>query len=190
MSIFSNAARAIILVAGLAALGASAAYACDNCTGPAYRDGGYDGGRNEVYRDGNSNGDCRGDGCENRYSEGCRDNCYHRDDGCRDNCYRHDDGCRDNCYRADNGCRDNCYRRYDGCRDDCHRADNGCHDNCYRHYDGCHDGCYRGSSNYSCYAGRFDCRFEDGCCDNGFRERFYDAHPVWNGGGAYGFYGE
>jgi hypothetical protein len=170
MSRISSVLRAIVVIAGLSALGTGAASACDGCTDHGYRDGarhdgydgdrdgwrhgGYDGDRRDGDRDGYRDGGCRGDGCDHRYA-----------DGCRDNCYRHDDGCRD------------------GCR----RADYGCHDSCYRHDYGCHDGCYRRSANYSCYAGRFDCGFDDGCCDNGFRARYYDDRAVTYGG-AYGIY--
>jgi len=188
----SSIMRAIVLVAGLSGLGAGMAYACD-CDGPAYHDGwrhdgGYrqDGDRHDGYRqdgerrDGDRDGDgCRGDGCEHRIA-----------DGCRDNCVRHEDGCRDHCMRADDGCRDDCVRHDDGCRDHCYRADYGCHDNCYRHDGGCRDGCGRRSENYSCFSGRFDCHFvDDGCCNAGFRERFYDDHYGRTYGGAYGIYG-
>jgi len=154
MSIFSSALRAVVIIAGLSALGAGVAYACD-CDGPAYHD--------DYHHDDGWRHD--GDHYDGDHRDGYRDG--DRYDGCRDDCHRHDDGCRDHCYRADYGC----------------------HDGCYRHYDGCHDGCYRGSANYSCYAGRFDCRLEDSCCDAGFRARFYDDHYARSYGGAYGYYG-
>jgi hypothetical protein len=162
MSIFGSVLRIAVLAMGLATMSAGAALACDNCQ--------------------------RHD--DSRYHDG------YEHDGYRDDGYRHDgwrdgdrrDDCRDHCERHDDGCRENCYRHEDGCHDGCRRADTGCHDNCYRHYDGCHEGCGR-SENYSCYSGRFDCRFEGGTADSEFRARYYDGHDRFSGG-EYGFYGE
>lgn len=118
-----------------------------------------------------------GYGYHDGYGDGYRHDGYR--DGWHDG-YRHD-GYRDDRY----ACGDGCGRRTDGCRD-----------NCYRHYDGCHDGCGRhrcydrcGEPNYSCRSGFYDCRFEGSWSDERYRRRYYDAHPQWSGGGAYGFYG-
>jgi hypothetical protein len=112
--------------------------------------------------------------------------------------WRHDDGWRDgrgfdrdgrDGYR--DGYRHDGHDGYrDGCRDNCDRHD-GCGDGCYRHErrDGCGGGC--GDQNYSCYGGRFYCRYEDGRYDDDrFRERYYDGRGSYRSGGPYGFYGQ
>jgi hypothetical protein len=123
----------------------------------------HDGYRGDVYRDGGPHDGWRD---HDGYRDGDRHDGWHDRDG-----YRDHDGDRDDC-------RDHCYR-HDDCRDGCGR----------RHYDGCHDGCGWRVENYSCVSGRFDCRFEGSGSDERFRERYYDAHGRWVGGGAYGYYG-
>ncbi|HEX3673089.1 MAG TPA: hypothetical protein VHU87_02350 [Rhizomicrobium sp.] len=163
MSIISGALRAVVLAVGLAVLSGGAALACDNCD---RNDGGDGWHHDHVYYD-----DGRGD----------------RHDGTRDEGYR-DRDYRDEAYRD---CRsDGCHRYADDCRDNCYRHEDGCHDGCGRRYDsGCHDGCYRRADNYSCYSGRYDCRFEGSGSDERYRERYYDGRSEWSGGGAYGYYG-
>jgi hypothetical protein len=127
------------------------------------------------------------DNCDG-HGDGWRHDRVYYDDGRGD---RHD-GYRDERYRDDGyrDCRgDGCHRYSDNCRDNCYRHDGGCHDGCGRRYDGCHDGCYRRAENYSCYSGRFDCRFEGGGSDERYRERYYEDRGEWTGGGPYGFYG-
>lgn len=177
MAWISGALRAVVLAIGISAIGTGAALACDNCERhDGYRDGYHDGyGHADGYR-------YRDGGPQDRdYREGWRDgdglHDGYRDHDCRgDGCHRYADDCRDHCYRHDD-CRDNCGRHYDGC-----------HDGCGHRYGGCHDGC--GVANYSCRSGFYDCRFEESYDDRRYRERYYDPHPAWSGGGAYGFYGQ
>jgi hypothetical protein len=205
MAWISGALRAVVLAIGISAIGGGAALACDNCErhdgNVTYKDGRGDdrviyrdgsGGERVIDNDGRGDGtryrdggpqdravynDGRGDGWRDVDRGGCHeDGCRRTADGCRDNCERHDD-CRDNCYRHDD-CRDNCGRHYDGC-----------HDGCGHRYGGCHEGCGY-ARNYSCRSGFYDCRYEDGDEDGRYRERYYDRHPAWSGGGAYGFYGQ
>jgi hypothetical protein len=158
---FGSMVRMACLAVGLIVLGTSAASACDNCERHDGWHEGYRGGP-DGWRDGDGYRD--GGGWHER--EGYRDNC--RGDGCG----RYAEDCRDHCYRHDD-CRDRCGRRYEGCHDGCGR---------------CHDGCGY-ADNYSCRSGFHDCRFEGDGSDDRFRERYYDGHPQWVGGGAYGFYG-
>ncbi|HEY1632861.1 MAG TPA: hypothetical protein VGF56_16200 [Rhizomicrobium sp.] len=122
------------------------------------------------------------DNCERH--DGYRDGGWHE----RDGAYEHRDGYRDHDgWRDRDGGRDGWHdgRYADGCRDRCgERRYDGCHDGCGR----CHDRCGH-ALNYSCRSGFYDCRFEGSWSDDRYRERYYDGHPQWVGGGAYGFYG-
>ena len=128
------------------------------------------------------------DNCERHdgYHDG-RDGYRDGHDGGRDGYHDGRDGWHEDGRRYADACGDRCDRHEDGCRNNCTRHTDGCRDSCGRRYEGCHDGC--GRANYSCYSGYYDCRFEDGDRDGRFRARYYDPHPMWTGGGAYGFYG-